>query len=66
MNKKATEKQFLELANLHQGIIHKVCNMYAKTEEHRKDLFQEILIQWWKAYPSFKGDSKFMRQDLNL
>lgn len=33
--------------------------MYCDNEEHRKDLFQEILIQLWKSYPSFRGDSKF-------
>ena len=25
----------------------------------REDLFQEIVIQLWKAYPKFRGDSKF-------
>jgi RNA polymerase sigma-70 factor (ECF subfamily) len=33
--------------------------MYCDNEEHRKDLFQEILIQLWKSYPLFRGDSKF-------
>ena len=33
--------------------------MYCDDEESRKDLFQEILVQLWRAYPSFKGDSKF-------
>lgn len=33
--------------------------MYCDNEEHRKDLFQEILIQLWKSYQSFRGDSKF-------
>lgn len=33
--------------------------MYCDNEEHRKDLFQDILVQLWKSYPSFKGDSKF-------
>lgn len=42
-----------------QGIIHKVSRMYCDNEEHRKDLFQEILIQLWKSYTSFRGDSKF-------
>jgi len=41
------------------GIIHKVCRMYCDDDEHRKDLFQEVLIQLWKSYPSFRGDSKF-------
>ena len=33
--------------------------MYCDNEEDKKDLFQEILIQLWKSYPSFRGDSKF-------
>ena len=39
--------------------MHKVCGMYCDNEEDREDLFQEILIQLWKSYPSFRGDSKF-------
>ncbi len=42
-----------------QGIIHKVCTVYTRGEEQRKDLFQEILIQLWRSYPSFRGDAKF-------
>lgn len=42
-----------------QGIIHKVCNIYCQDREHRKDLFQEILIQLWKSFKSFKGEAKF-------
>jgi len=33
--------------------------MYCDNEEHRKDLFQEILIQLWNSYATFRGDSKF-------
>ena len=33
--------------------------MYCDNSEHRKDLFQEILIQLWKSYPTFRNESKF-------
>ena len=33
--------------------------MYAYTNDDRKDLFQEIVIQLWKAYPKFNGEAKF-------
>ena len=33
--------------------------MYAYSEADRQDLFQEIIIQVWKAFPKFKGNSKF-------
>lgn len=59
MNKKNVEYLFLKQVTDSQGIIHKVCRMYCDDEEHRKDLSQEILIQLWKSYASFRGDSKF-------
>ncbi len=29
------------------------------TTADREDLFQEVTLQAWKAYPSFRGDAKF-------
>jgi len=43
----------------HQNIVHKVCRIYTNDKASHKDLFQEITIQLWKAYPKFRGDSKF-------
>lgn len=54
-----TEQEFVELVNDHQGIIHKVCSMYCDHEDERKDLFQEIILQLWRAFGSYKGESKF-------
>lgn len=59
MNKKELEQTFIEQVMGAQGIVHKVCGMYCDEEEDRKDLFQDILINLWKSYPSFRGDSKF-------
>ncbi len=47
-----------ELEN-NQNIVHKVCTLYTNDRDSHKDLFQEITIQLWKAYPKFRGDSKF-------
>lgn len=47
------------MVNESQNIIHKVCRMYCENEEHQKDLFQEILLQLWRSFPSFRGDAKF-------
>jgi len=41
-----------------QNIIHKVCRIYTSNQDAHNDLFQEITIQLWKAYPKFRGDSK--------
>jgi RNA polymerase sigma-70 factor (ECF subfamily) len=32
--------------------------MYRDNKEDQEDLFQEIVYQLWKSYPSFKGESK--------
>ncbi|MDB5133463.1 MAG: polymerase subunit sigma-70 [Mucilaginibacter sp.] len=50
--------QFLTLISDNQGLIFKVCNMYCNNKEDKEDLFQDIILQLWRAYPTFKGDSK--------
>lgn len=57
MNNKA--KIFTELVEKNQGIIHKVCRIYTDEKDSHDDLFQEIVLQLWRSYDSFKGDSKF-------
>ena len=47
------EEEFVEILANHQGIIHKICHLYSKSEEERKDLFQEIVYQLWRSAPSF-------------
>ena len=59
MQKIEAEKEFERQIRKHELLIHKVCRIYAYSNADRQDLFQEILIQLWKAYPKFKGDSKF-------
>lgn len=56
---KELKKKFVEELEKNQGIIHKVCRSYTNSEAAHKDLFQEITIQLWKAYPKFRGESKF-------
>ncbi len=51
--------EFIALLEQHQNLIHKVCRIYTSDEDTHQDLFQEISIQLWKAYPNFRGDSKF-------
>lgn len=59
LQKQETEKQFENDIRENESLIFKVCRIYAYTDTDRKDLFQEIVIQLWKAYPKFKGESKF-------
>ncbi len=52
------EKEFLKSVNEHQGILFKICRMYCTDNDDVNDLFQDMLLQLWQAWPSFRGDSK--------
>lgn len=52
------ERDFIAVIEKNQGLIHKICRLYGDSEEDRNDLFQEILLQLWKSYPSYRGKSK--------
>ena len=58
MNKELEHKFVTELES-NQNIVHKVCSLYTNDRDSHNDLFQEITIQLWKAYPKFRGDAKF-------
>src|SRR5687768_16212694 len=51
------KKEFTDLINDNRALIFKVCNLYCNNAEDRKDLFQEVVLQLWKSYPSFRNES---------
>ena len=53
------QAQFLAQVSASQGIIYKLVGVYANDSEEKKDLYQEILLQAWKALPSIKQEAKF-------
>lgn len=53
------EKEFTELLYQNQGIVRKICNLYFNNRVDKDDYQQELIIQLWKAFPSFKRESKF-------
>jgi RNA polymerase sigma-70 factor (ECF subfamily) len=52
------EKKFLRLISEHEGLIHKICHVYAADALAKQDLFQEIFIQLWKSFENFRNESK--------
>lgn len=50
---------FANLIEENQGIIHKVCRSYADTQEEHQDMFQEVVLQLWNSFDSFKKEAKF-------
>lgn len=53
------KKEFTSLLHEHQGIVHKISSLYFGNRREKEDYTQELIIQLWKAYPSFKSESKF-------
>lgn len=40
-------------------MIYKLVGLYATDSEEKKDLYQEILLQAWRGWPSFRHEAKF-------
>jgi len=51
------EQAFIKILEENQQRIQKICGMYTTTPEDCKDLVQEVILNIWKAYPSFEGKS---------
>jgi len=56
---KDLQEKFVTLLEENQNIVHKVCRLYTNNREQHNDLFQEVTIQLWRAFPKFRGDAKF-------
>ena len=59
MKRTHNKKAFSELIEENQALIHKITMIYENTWANREDLFQQICMQLWKAYPSFREDATF-------
>ena len=53
-----TKENFIQHIRENEGIIYKVTRLYTHSTEDQKDVYQEIVYQLWKSYPSFKANSK--------
>lgn len=58
MQNKDLENEFMNMIKLHERIIYKVVSFYADIDQSINDLYQEVILNLWKAYPSFRGESK--------
>ena len=51
------EIDFARIVREHKGTIYTVCYMFSKDEEEVADLFQDILVNLWKGFAKFRGES---------
>lgn len=52
------ESDFQEFLNKNHRVITKVCRIYTDSREDFNDYFQECIVQLWRSYQTFRGDSK--------
>jgi RNA polymerase sigma-70 factor (ECF subfamily) len=57
--KSNTPAEFVSLVHQHQAIVHRICRVYATDVHDRDDLYQEIVMQAWQAFHSFRGQARF-------
>ena len=58
MDTQEVERQFIALITANQQVIYKVCYVYATYDYTLQELYEETVINLWKAFPKFRGDSK--------
>jgi RNA polymerase sigma-70 factor, ECF subfamily len=52
------QEVFVLLVREHEPLLHKVCHLYCRNEEERRDLLQEMLLQVWRSLPGFEERAK--------
>lgn len=50
--------RFLEVINSHKGLLLKICSMYASNRNDVHDLYQDIVLNIWRSFDTFRGESK--------
>jgi RNA polymerase sigma-70 factor, ECF subfamily len=53
-----SKTEFIKLIKANQGLINSLCKIYFASEEDRKDSRQDIILQLWRAYPTFRNEAK--------
>ena len=54
---KDIELQFTKMVKEYRKTIYTVCYFYSKDSEEVNDLYQEILLNLWKGFEKFRGES---------
>lgn len=52
------ETLFLQTIEQNKGMLFKICKIYQDNPDDRDDLLQEIILQLWIVFDSFRGESK--------
>lgn len=52
------EQEFVSVIREYERVIYKVCYLYVTPHAPLNDLYQEVVLNLWKAFPKFRGECK--------
>ncbi|MBT1711856.1 sigma-70 family RNA polymerase sigma factor [Fulvivirgaceae bacterium PWU5] len=52
------QQNFIRIIRENQGIIKSLCKAYYARYEDQRDAYQDIILQLWKSFDTFRGESK--------
>ncbi|NVJ47219.1 MAG: sigma-70 family RNA polymerase sigma factor [Cytophagia bacterium] len=55
---KPEKRQFLQIINESRGVIRSLCRVYFRSIEDQEDAYQDVILQLWKSFDSFRGDAQ--------
>ena len=58
MEKQKIEAEFLNMLREYNRIIYKVASFYADENNSLDDLYQDVVLNLWKAFPNFRNESQ--------
>ena len=53
MSPAAPSTDFVAVINEYQPLLRRVCRLYCADADDRQDLFQEVVLQLWRAWPKY-------------
>ncbi len=58
------EQEFVSVVREYERVIYKVCYLYTTPNATLNDLYQEVVLNLWKAFPKFRRECKISDVDL--
>jgi RNA polymerase sigma-70 factor, ECF subfamily len=52
------KQNFIQVISDNQGIVRSLCKAYYTSYEDQKDAYQDIILQLWKSFDTFRGESE--------
>jgi RNA polymerase sigma-70 factor (ECF subfamily) len=53
------EREFIRMIRENERVIYKICSFYVSDDFPMEDLYQESVLNLWKAFPRFRNESSY-------